>query len=217
MSPTIANQTLVVHVAPDGKGKTQLQHSIQKNQGIHWEILQCHNDPSGMLGCITVCDWTGGNVSLVMVSYSPSEFQPIESGILQLQRAALGLNRNFPLAVLHGHPFLGGLGTPSLFQKNAKDRLNYFFYNIRHESSISQKLALSIIYTQTKVDISNNSLPALSTYLVWAPYHSDLLYSAMERAGTKWTYLMPSKVRDLGYVPPRHPSNIPLMNIAAAK
>jgi hypothetical protein len=85
---------------------------------------------------------------MVTVSYTRQEFHPIQSGISQLQCAALGLNRNFSHAVLHSSPLLGGLGIPSPTQKNTKDGVNCFFYNIRRDSIISKKLAISIIYTQ---------------------------------------------------------------------
>jgi hypothetical protein len=47
---------------------------------------------------------------------------------------------SFPRAILHGPLLLGGMGIPSLLQKNAKDRLNYFLFNVQHPSTISINL-----------------------------------------------------------------------------
>jgi len=43
------------------------------------------------------------------------------------------------------------MGVPSARQKNAKDRLNYFLFNMRRPSTISMKFDISIIYTQIEV------------------------------------------------------------------
>jgi hypothetical protein len=58
---------------------------------------------------------------------------------------ALGLNRNFPRAVIHGPMVLGGLGIPSLHQKNTKDLITCFLFNLRKASSVRVKLEISII------------------------------------------------------------------------
>ncbi len=88
---------------------------------------------------------------LLNTQYLHSELSPIDSVLSQMKCAALGLNRNFPWAILHGSHCLGGIGIPSLCQKNTKDRISYFLYNLRRESSVREKLEISIIYTQLEV------------------------------------------------------------------
>jgi len=84
---------------------------------------------------------------LVTFTFSTKDFQPIDSITSQMKCVSLGLNRHFPRAVLHGPMLLGGLGYPLSSQKNARDRLNYFFYDIRSHSTLSIKFEMSIIYS----------------------------------------------------------------------
>jgi hypothetical protein len=44
-----------------------------------------------------------------------------------------------------------GNGYIPIHQKNAKDLITYFLYNLRHPSSIRDKVEVSIIYTQMEV------------------------------------------------------------------
>jgi hypothetical protein len=57
-----------------------------------------------------------------------SENDPLDSLTSRMKCVALGLNQNFPRTILHGSPYLGGIGIPSTSQKNTRERLNYFFY-----------------------------------------------------------------------------------------
>ncbi len=84
---------------------------------------------------------------LVNTLYPIRDLSPIESTISQMQCAALGLNRNFPQALLHGPPDLGGIGVPSPQHKITRDRIFYFLFNIRQVSDISQKLDMSLLYS----------------------------------------------------------------------
>jgi hypothetical protein len=88
---------------------------------------------------------------LVKTLLSPSMIQPITSITSQMKCLVLGLNRHFPRAILHGPLQLGGIGVPSTTQKNTKDRLNYFLYNIRGKSSNKSKMEISMIFTQIEV------------------------------------------------------------------
>jgi hypothetical protein len=76
---------------------------------------------------------------LVTSSFSQKDVQPIDLMTSQMKCLSLGLSCKFPRAILHGPLFLGGIGVPSTSQKNTKDRLNYFLYNIRCKSSIKKK------------------------------------------------------------------------------
>jgi hypothetical protein len=48
--------------------------------------------------------------------FHPNDLQKIDSIISQMKCSALGLNKNFPRAVLHGPPELGGIGILSAQQ-----------------------------------------------------------------------------------------------------
>jgi hypothetical protein len=76
---------------------------------------------------------------LITCFFTSTEIRQIDFVMSQLKCSALGgLNRNFPRAVLHGPPELGGMDIPSSKQKITSERINYFIYNIRHDSSISK-------------------------------------------------------------------------------
>lgn len=75
------------------------------------------------------------------------DFYPIDSLLTQLKCSALGLNCNFPRAVLHGPLELGGTGIPSSQQKLTAERINYFLYSIHRDTMTRKKLEISIIYT----------------------------------------------------------------------
>ena len=49
------------------------------------------------------------------------------------------------------HWCLGGIGIPFSSQKNTKEQLNYFLYNIRCTSTIQKKIDMTIIYMQIEV------------------------------------------------------------------
>jgi hypothetical protein len=69
-----------------------------------------------------------------------------------LRCSALGLNRPFPRAILHGTMLLGRIGIPTTKQKATKDHLNYFLYNIYLPSVISKKLDITNkIFTQLQI------------------------------------------------------------------
>jgi hypothetical protein len=71
----------------------------------------------------------------------------MDSLTTRMKCLALGLNRNFPRVVLRGPSLLGGIGIPSSSHKNTKDRINYFLFNVQHNSSLSNQFDISIVYT----------------------------------------------------------------------
>jgi hypothetical protein len=65
-----------------------------------------------------------------------------------------------PREILRRSMLLGGIGIPMAKQKAARDRINYFLFNIHHSSTNSQKFEASIIYTQLEVGIFSSSFTA---------------------------------------------------------
>jgi hypothetical protein len=60
---------------------------------------------------------------LVNCFFTAKEFQAIDSIMSQMKCMALGLNRRFPRAILHGPTALGGIGVPSTHHKNSQNVL----------------------------------------------------------------------------------------------
>jgi hypothetical protein len=68
---------------------------------------------------------------------------------------------------------LGGLGVPSSSQKNTKDRLNYFLFNVHQSSTLSVKFEISIIYSQIEIGLFQQFFSAsyhTYGYLVFPSY-----------------------------------------------
>lgn len=83
--------------------------------------------------------------------FMDNEIRPLEAILSSLQCSALGLNRHFPRALLHGSTLLGGLGLPTAKQKATRDRVNYFLFNMHNLSTISKKFSSSIIFIQLEI------------------------------------------------------------------
>ncbi len=106
------------------------------------------------------------------------------AGMSQLQCSVLGLNWNFPRAVLHGPMALGGLGIPSADQKITRDRVNYFLFNNRRTSTISSKFDISVIYIARNRAIQSVSYFFL--FQIWSFSNPFLWCSNMVRIGAVW-------------------------------
>jgi len=146
-----ARRTLGVVMAPDGSGKTQLRVSNAKAKEFYGKSLNASMSPKAKWIAITTVIKPAILYPLVNTFFKEKDIKAIDSLTSRMNCLALGLNRNFPRAILHGPTLLGGIKVPSLSQKNTKDRINYFFYNIRRTSSLSKKFDVSIIYTQIEI------------------------------------------------------------------
>jgi len=148
LQPSDSRRTLGVLLSPDGKGINQLKVTLSKAKEFFGKFMNSSLSPKAKWMAITTVIEPALLYPLVTFTFSTKDFQPIDSITSQMKCVSLGLNRHFPRAVLHGPMLLGGLGYPLSSQKNARDRLNYFFYDIRSHSTLSIKFEMSIIYTQ---------------------------------------------------------------------
>jgi len=129
----------------------QLKHCLSRAKEFLGKFRNTSMSPHAKRLAITTFIEPAILYPLLNTFYSLAEIKPIESILSQLKCSALGLNRNFPHAVLHCPILLGGIGIPSLTQKNAKDRILYFLFNLCRRSTVRDKLEVSIIYTQMEV------------------------------------------------------------------
>jgi hypothetical protein len=140
-----------VILAPDGKGNAQLKHSLAKAKEFLGKFKNCSMSQEATWIAVSTIIEPAIIYPLLNTSFSSQNIQPIDSVLSQLKCTALGFNRNFPRAVIHGPKIIGVAGIPSLTQKNTKDRVTYFLYNLRKCSTIRDNLEASIIYTQIEV------------------------------------------------------------------
>jgi hypothetical protein len=140
---------------------------------------------------------------LVNIFFSEKDIRPLDSITYQMKCISLGLKHHFPRALLHGPTQLGGIQIPSKSQKNSKDRLKYFLYNIKDNSYITLKLEMSIIYNQIEIGHFNQffTLPVSSTGHLVSDSFCVQLWKELEPKGlilqpssnTTWT---PTQLHD---------------------
>jgi hypothetical protein len=139
---------LGVILSPDGKGMNQLKATLSKAKEFFGKFLNSSLSSKAKWMAVTTVIEPALLYPLVTSTFPLKNFQPIDSITSQMQCVSLGLNRHFPRAVLHGPMSPWGIGLPIGISKNARDRLNYFFYNIQSHSTLSTKFEMSIISTQ---------------------------------------------------------------------
>jgi hypothetical protein len=152
LPPNEAKRALGLMLSPDGDGSAQIQVTKKKAREFFSKFINGTMSKKTKWVAINSIIEPSLIYPLVTTSYSPKKIGPIDSFTSQMKCLALGLSCKFPRAILHGPTSLGGMEIPSASQKNTKDRLNYFLYNIRLKSSIVKKLEITIIYSQIEVD-----------------------------------------------------------------
>lgn len=210
--PSHARRTLVVILSPDGNSDTQLCHSKSKgreflgkfknsslSQREKWVALKSVIEPALLYPLVTTL-------------FTANAISPLDSITSQMSCHALGLNCTFPHAILHGSTLLGGIGILSSSQRNSKDRVNYFLYNVRQESSNYLKIGISIINTQLKVGLFdqffNTSFHSYN-HLV-SPSYCIQIWGELESLGLS---LRPSATSTRSPAP-LCPSDQPIMQLA---
>jgi hypothetical protein len=97
---------------------------------------------------------------LTATLYSKDDLAQHECKISKLYCHALGLNVQFPRAVLHGPCEFGGMEIPSLSIILTTIRVNYFLYHTRQKTQVGKKLEISLAHLQTKVGLCSQVLPS---------------------------------------------------------
>jgi hypothetical protein len=113
LPPSEARRTLGVIIAPDGKGSTQLRHSILKTKEFFAKISNASLSSKAKWTAIMTMIEPAILYPLVNVFFSSKEIQPLDSLTSRMKCQALWLNRNFPRAILHRSTMLEGIGIPS--------------------------------------------------------------------------------------------------------
>lgn len=110
---------------------------------------------------------------LVNTLYPIRDLSPIESTISQMQCSALGLNRNFPQALLHGPPDLGGIGVPNYTRQNILLSIQHSS-SIRHQSKTWHVLTLLLDRGRIFPAISHSSI-----FSIWSLIHGVFLHTTL--------------------------------------
>jgi hypothetical protein len=116
--------------SPNGSNKGQLRFSLQRAKEFRGKLKNTGLSPMAQWLTIMMVLEPAITYPLVTCLFTSNSIQQIDSIMSQLKCSVLGLNRNFPRAVLHEPPELGGMGVPSSKQKITSERINYFLYNI---------------------------------------------------------------------------------------
>ena len=91
------------------------------------------------------------------------DLEKIDRPIIRLKCSALGLNEHFPRAILHGPMELGGIGIPMKVSTTATQRINYFLYHVRQETTVGEQLEISLAYLQLEIGLCQNVLESSYT------------------------------------------------------
>jgi hypothetical protein len=139
VSPSVSRRTLGVLLSPDGDGRNQLRLCLSRAKEFLGKFKNSSMPNKAKWIAVTTVIEPAIIYPLLNTTFSPKDISPIDSCLSQMKCSALGLNRNFPRAVLHGPTGLGGLGIPSICQKNIKDLITYFLYNLCRPSPIRER------------------------------------------------------------------------------
>jgi hypothetical protein len=161
--PSTAKRTLGVWLSPDGNGSTQMSVTITKAREFLGKLTISSLTKHAKWLAIEAMIELSLMYPLINTIFSDMDIKPVESILSNLRCSVLGLNRNFPRALLYGPALLGSLGLPSPKHKNTRHHINYFLFNCQHSSPISHKLDITILYSQLEVGIFHQFLSQ--------PYH----------------------------------------------
>jgi hypothetical protein len=202
-------------MAPAGSSKTQLQHSMTKAKEFYGKFVSASMSHRAKWITITMVIKPALLYPFVNILFNGKAIKAIDSITSRMKCLALGLNRNFPRAILHGPTLLGGIETPSASQKNTKDRINYFLYNIQCHPSLSEKFEIAIVYMQMEVGTFQQffSLPYLQYGHLATISFCVQLWQELEPQG-----LILQPVNDIMWQPiPFSPQDISIMELAISK
>jgi hypothetical protein len=182
--PNEARCTLGVMLSQNGDGSSQIMSSITKAKEFFSKFINCSMSQKTKWVAINSVIEPSIIYPLLTSYFTPKQIQPIDSMTSQMKCLTLGRSQKFPRAILHGPLMLGGMGIPSTTQKNTKDRLNNFLYNIHCPSSLTLKLELSMIYSQIESGsfLQFFRLPFQSYGHLLSPFYMQL-WSELEPMG----------------------------------
>jgi hypothetical protein len=114
---------LQINNAPEGSSKTQLQHSVTKAKEFYGKFVSASMSHRAKWVTITTVIEPALLYPFVNILFNGKDIKAIGSITSRMKCLALGLNRNFPWAILHGPTLLGGIETPSTSQKIRRTEL----------------------------------------------------------------------------------------------
>jgi hypothetical protein len=138
-------------MALTGSNKIQLKTTLIKAKTSLGHLQRSSLSPQAKWIATQTVVSPGITYPLMATYYNPNDLSKIENVMDQMQCSALGLNCNFPRALLHGPLCLGGMGIPATSHQITATRHNYFLYNARSQTSLSQKLDISLTMTLLEI------------------------------------------------------------------
>jgi len=131
VSASEGRRTIGAILSPDGSSSAQLKLSLQCSRELQGKLRNAGLSLREQWIAITMVIEPAITYPLMTCLFHLNDLQKIDSILSKMKCSALGLNKNFSRAVLHGPPELGGIGIPSTQQKIIKDRINYFLYSMK--------------------------------------------------------------------------------------
>jgi hypothetical protein len=148
-----ARGTLGATLSPNGSAKTQITLCLQKIETFAGKLSHCRLPNQPLWQTIKMVLEPGILYPLMATLYSEDDLVQLECKISRLYCHALGINKHFPRAVLHGPCELGGMEIPSLSSILTTIRVNYFLYHTRQKTQVGKKLEISLAHLQIEVGV----------------------------------------------------------------
>ncbi len=152
IEPTHGRRTLGVILAPDGNCHKQIRQCIAKFAEFLGKIKHSKLSRQAKWKAATTILDTQIQYPLMATLCSHKDLEKIDQPIIQFKCTALGLNEHFPWAILHGPLELGGIGLPKKVTATASQRINYFLYHVRQETTVGTQLEITLASYKWKLD-----------------------------------------------------------------
>lgn len=146
-----ARRTLGVIMAPNRSSTDQTNILCERASTYINKIKRSKLTNKAKWTAITTVLEPGITYPLLATLTSKKEMERIDKLLSHAKCQALGLNEHFPRAVLYGPHELGGIGIKSATSKTTTDRITYFLYHSRRNTTIGKKLEVSMAYLQLEV------------------------------------------------------------------
>jgi hypothetical protein len=140
VEPTEGRRFLGVILAPDGNCRQQIRHCIAKSAEFIGKIKHRKLSKVAKWKAATTILDAQIQYPLMATLFTRKDLEKIDRPITWLKCAALGLNKHFPRAVLHGPMEMGGMGLPTKVSTTAVQRINYFLYHVRQGTTVGEQL-----------------------------------------------------------------------------
>lgn len=176
---TQAERYLGVRIAINGQMDTEYEYRIQTAKDFGQNIRQSSLTKQEVLVSYKAIWLPKITYCLPLTTFSLNQCLKIQSPVFQATLPKLGLNRNFPRAVLYGPTRYGGLAFPNLYLEQGIEHIKWLISIFRYPRQITSLMQIYLRYQQLEAGISEYILKSKHplTYLTttWVTHTIEFL------------------------------------------